>query len=407
MRSPRTAVKKPDWLRLTEFQQSLLVVKDSVDGIGAGRAYLLLPLAAQLRALLVEKRRDNCALLLSVAAEFGAELTVFAGPQVAGSSDAAATLIDWGAQPFSAERQSADQTELSINQFLDWRVLRINGNAFSVGQLIKIAAEKGGGAHHPAAVPPDVIELLTFRALGLSPLRSILTAVGGVVLALGSAMLRLLTDLDVHVIVMLPQDRTTIICLLDAHDPLTGGRIQMNVDPLGRVVAHCVGVDSFWWRLASSDLLTPDERSHVMLSVRVSATLHTEASISLNSAPATKLDMPQPTLLSNAEQDYEIMTNRAFDNSTLSGEFALASIAMARAGQNLADDASLLLDRARLPDAENERYLLLRPGEALQFGTRASGAAPPPPSGSTVVDSPPDGYTASSLRERWRGQRRS
>jgi hypothetical protein len=128
--------------------------------------------------------------------------------------------------------------------------------------------------------------------------------------------------------------------------------------------------------------------------------LHTDARLFVNGAPAGQFTSLKPALLSSAEQDYEVMSNRAFDNSTLTGEFGLGGVLISQGGFNLADDAEVLSEMLNPAD----RYLLFTPGDTLHFGTRSSGAAPAPAAGSTAVEQPPDNLALAQLRARWQGQ---
>jgi|GEM_PF-6923292 len=393
---PFRVIPKPDWLRLTGLEQALLVVRDSLDGIRSGKGYFALPLAGQLRALLADRRRDSPALLPKMADELGVGISIFAAPEI-NAEGTGELIINLGGHPISFDRLSSDQVEVTLDAALDRRVLRIKQSEYTVRELIKIAAEKGGGAHHPPGVPEADYDLLTFRELGLRPMQIVLESMGQVSLSVGRALIRELCDLDLHVVVVLPPTRTTIICLVDARDPESGARLSLHMDPLGRVILHAVGVDGSWLRLASDSLAPSAKQVHVMASLRLSPALHTVAAIAIDGTPAGQIDVAKPTLLSSSQQDYEVIINRAFDNSTLTGEFALARVAIARAGFNLVEDAEIVQEMA----APAERFNHFLAGDTLQFGTRSSGEAPAPAPGSTRIDNP-EMLSLSELEGRWK-----
>jgi hypothetical protein len=390
---------KPDWLRLAELEQSLLVIRDALDGLEVNRVHQMLPLSGQLRALLVEKRRENPPLLIELAAALGVDIRLFAGPEIGNDATDQEMLLDVGGTPLSSERLSADQDELSVEQFLSRRMLRVKGTSYSIAQIIKLAAEKAGGAHHPRNVPEDILELLTFRSSGFRPLPMALMSIGRAVLRIGRDLIRRICDLDLHVIVILPTQRTSSICLLDAHDPATGAKITLAVDALGRVSVTVVAVDGWAWQVHSETIVAPMQPLHILFSARLTTRLETEASIHVDGQLAARVTYQRPTMMSDFAQDYEIVCNRAFDNSTLTGEFGLATMSIVAAGQNAYDDADLLHEMKER--RESDRWLLFLAGDTLQFSTRAKAVPPPPPDGATVVHAP-DRYSLAELRDRWK-----
>lgn len=368
----RPNVRKPDWLRIAELEWSLLVVRDSVEGLANGQRHMALPLSAQLRALLLEKRRGNAPLLLSLSREAGVELSLFIGPAVSPDASREGMLIDIGGVPISSERLSTDQIEVPIAKALDHLVLRIGADLFTIGQLIKIGAEKAGGAHHPEVVPARVARLLTFRQLGLQPLTMLLVAVGRAVLRLGRLLLASLCDLDLHLIAVFRAERTAVLCLFDAYDPETEARIRLLLDPIGHLTASVVSVDGMTWQVTSETIVTNETRCHLYVGMRLSTLMGTEVTIAINGQSAGRFTLQIPTVLSGFQQDYEVRFNAARDNTTLTGHFALGSVQLSPAGVDLTADAARFLEHATGTSATDERYLLFEPGDTLRFGTLAS-----------------------------------
>lgn len=384
----RPSVRKPNWLRIAELEWSLLVVRDSVEGLANGQRHMSLPLYAQLRALLLEKRRGNEPLLPALSREVGMELSLFIGPPVSPDTSREGMLIDIGGLPISSERLSTDQIEVPIAAALDHRVLRVGADLFTVGQLIKIGAEKAGGAHHPEVVPARVARLLTFRQLGLQPLTMLLVAVGRAILRLGRLLLASLCDLDLHLIAVFRAERTAVLCLFDAYDPETEARILLSLDPIGRVTASVVSVDGLTWQVTSEARVKDEARCHVYVGMRLSTLMGTEVTVAINGQPAGRFTLPIPTVLSGFQQDYEVQFNAARDNTTLTGHFALGSVLLSPAGVDLTADAAHFLEHATGASVTEERYLLFKPGDTLRFGTRASRRSTS--SGSTLRTVEPD-----------------
>lgn len=385
----RKGVKKPDWLRLAELEQSLLVVRDAVEALDAGRGHQSLALAAQLRALLVEKRRKNPPLLLAIADELRVQLTLFIGPPISADPSREEMLIDLGGMPVTANRLAADQQEIPLAEVLDHRVLRVRGDTYSIGQLIKIGAEKAGGAHHPEVVPEDVARLLTFRQLGIQPLKMVLVAVGRAVLRLGFGVLRSLCDLDMHLVAVFPSNRSAVLCVFDAYDPETEARIVVLLDPLGRITLSVVSVDGTGWTVLSEALVSAEMRIHLCVSIRLTASMHTEVSMSIAGRPAGRFSFTKPSVLSGFLQDYVYMFNGARDNTLLSGGFALASIQFGPAGEDLATDAAVFAENAAPSAPSSERYLMIPPGLNLSFGTKANRGTSGEQSSPTGEETPP------------------
>lgn len=398
----RAGVMKPDWLRLAELEQSLLVVRDAVEALDAGRGHQSLALAAQLRSLLVEKRRKNPPLLLAIADELGIELTLFIGPPISAEPSREEMIIDLGGMPVSADRLAADQREIPLVEVLNHRVLRVRGDTYSIGQLIKIGAEKAGGAHHPEVVPEDVARLLTFRQLGIQPLKMVLVAIGRTVLRLGCSVLRALCDLDLHLVAVFRANRSSVVCIFDAFDPETEARIVVLLDPLGRLTLSVVAVDGTGWTVVSDALVSAEQRIHLSVSIRLSVMMHTEVSIAISGRPAGRYTFTKPSVLSGFLQDYAYMFNGARDNTSLSGGFALARIQFGPAGEDLAADAALFAENAEPSAPSSERYLMLPPGLNLSFGTKAAQEVADGHSVPLGEPSPPHDLSLEQVISRWR-----
>ena len=128
---------------------------------------MLGPLYGQLRLLLSEKRRDIKPLLFHVAELLKEELKMNCVPPLVQAPcfprENTLLLIEPGGPEISSERQLAAQQEYDLESFLDEELINFMGKILSIRDLIKVSAEKLGGAHNPDHMPDYSARLMRIQ----------------------------------------------------------------------------------------------------------------------------------------------------------------------------------------------------------------------------------------------------
>ncbi len=153
-----------------ELLLSLQVVRDASRGLQNGAAHQVLPLAGQLRALLLEKRRDAHALLLHFATVAGVEprLYVMPDPQTALLPHLPQPDVLISGFPFSTSRVLPKQVEIPLGDLVGRELVRHEARGYTIEELIKYYANRAGGSHYSRSIPESFARLLSYEVPGVS-----------------------------------------------------------------------------------------------------------------------------------------------------------------------------------------------------------------------------------------------
>lgn len=164
-------IPKPLGYRIQELIQSLQVIRDSLEAVRQGHLHQFIPLYGQLRALLSEKRKGNQPLLLTIAKEIGMQLEIYAMPGV--DDDKALPselkkdlLLHLAGFPVSLHRELPGQCLITIEKFLDQKILIYEQKRYTPKDVIEFFANKAGGAHFSPDMDQDFTQLLSFGLFG-------------------------------------------------------------------------------------------------------------------------------------------------------------------------------------------------------------------------------------------------
>lgn len=315
-----------------ELLQSLQVVRDSVVLIKGGAEHQVIPLAGQLRALLLEKRRDAHPLLLSVVEALGVDARVHVMPasEEGLPEGLPEPIFHLAGFPFSTERELPGQVEIQLKELADRELVRFESRGYSVRDVIKFYADRAGGAHYSKAVPEAFARLLSLNAGHLLATRPMLSTamrqIGEAVLSVALEAIRQRTDCDwfLHLAVPAPREGAA---LLDAAYPGTPMRMTVSLGKRGLVRVVASGLDRRTVAVESGEIdwgddhclrisLRHDNRLLAHLSLKVDEDIH-EATCS------------GPVFLESNVRDYDLLVNRGHDGPNREGAIlALAELAV-------------------------------------------------------------------------------
>lgn len=110
---------------------------------------LLVPMSAQLRAMLLDQRKDSKALVFRLSEFFhDSSLELFAIAAGNGVEQTSPPLFGFADPRFSVRKTHNDQTKIALRDALDLHVAWVDGKEISVADLIKFKCDKLGGAHY-------------------------------------------------------------------------------------------------------------------------------------------------------------------------------------------------------------------------------------------------------------------
>lgn len=196
--------------RLADLRASLLVLRDSLEAIKNRKLHFIIPIFGQLRALLVEKRRDNEPLLLDLATRFRIDPSIYWMPgspeELSRATGIEPPVFYMGGFPMSLRKELPRQEPISINDLIKKEILFLKNSRYSIERVIKMCAEKAGGAHWAQRLTEDEKNILSFNIflVGLQPTHQALAQFASVILEYGFFLLSTITTQHVHLFALIP-----------------------------------------------------------------------------------------------------------------------------------------------------------------------------------------------------------
>lgn len=134
--------------------------------------------------------------------------------------------------PLSLEQELEAQKQISMEKFLDHKILFYNGKTYTTRQVLEFFANKAGGTHYAADLPKDFAELISFGVFDQPVLVNALYQVGAITYELGLRLLRRLADFEMHLLILVPpQDLKEPAYVFDSKYPDSAMRIFYRFDP--------------------------------------------------------------------------------------------------------------------------------------------------------------------------------
>jgi len=193
-RAMKRHVRKSKRQRLEELRQALVVIESGLQSaFQTGEEAHFLPVVGQLRALLVASGQTP--LLLDLARELGFPLEFYSIPLDALDNDEMAAIlgpsrIQWTGDSLGphAEPPLLSQ-KVTMEAWLASTQVVVGQQKISGEELLRMVANKLGGAHYDPTMPPELAAQVPFRLGGVSSMYLTLARLGEVVLYLGRTLL--------------------------------------------------------------------------------------------------------------------------------------------------------------------------------------------------------------------------
>jgi hypothetical protein len=306
---------------MQELLRSLLVIRDSLEGLTQGKPHQILPLFGQLRALLAEKSKDNQPLLLDLAGVLKKEVKLWAFPGTDQDKfpvlpEPAEVLLRIGGLPLSTHKTSPNQQLLSLREVLDQKMLVYRGRHFSRRQLIKLFAEKTGGAHFPKRVPAEVLEVTALEVNGAPAIHQAIVQFARAIFECAATLLRELCDFSVHFYMLVATSEPRVGgVIFDASYPNTAMRIIFGSSPLGQLTFTVIGLDGFAAQVASERLIDWSTPHHVAIHHHLDERLDSRVAITVDGDPYAEAQVPHPVFLTRELNQYRRFMNRSLEDA--------------------------------------------------------------------------------------------
>ena len=352
---------------VTELLQSLQVVRDSLTGLSQGGAHQVIPLSGQLRALLLEKHRDAHALLLEVAEQLGVTPTIFVmdGIDAAMPSGLPEMTFHLAGFPFSLRRERAHQSEVPLHELHSRKLIRFEGQDFSLRQIVEFFAHKAGGAHYSKSVPESFARIFTIGVPDMFSARdALINALGQIARAVyetGVDLVRRVTDLDLYLDLGVLSD-VPLSHLLDAAYPDSPMRLSIALGQDRHLVVQAVGINGHGLAVRVPELISWVEPHLVHVSIRHTDELVTVLRVAIDDeVVAAEARSQNPVFLPSQIRDYDMFINKAVDGDVTGSAMALGQLAVL--GHSAPADMARALTHFVASRADSDRRVVLyKPG---------------------------------------------
>jgi len=193
-RAVKRDVRKSRQQRLEELRQALVVIETGLQSaLQTGEQAHFLPVVGQLRALLVASGQTP--LLLDLARELGFPLEFYSIPLGALDNDEMAAIlgpsrIQWTGDSLGPHPDPPLLSQkVTIEAWLASTQVVVGQQKISGEELLRMVANKLGGAHYDPTMPPELAAQAAFRLGGVPSMYLTLARLGEVVVHLGRALL--------------------------------------------------------------------------------------------------------------------------------------------------------------------------------------------------------------------------
>ncbi len=189
-----SAVRKSQRQRLEELRQALVVIENGLrTSEQTGDEAHFLPVIGQLRALLVSSGQTP--LLLDLAKELRFPLEFYSiQPDYLDNEQIAEILgpkrIQWTGDSLAAEPvPPIIRQRVTMEKWLSSTQVVVNEKKISGEELVKMVANKLGGAHYDPKLPPELAAMALFNLGGVTSFYRTLVCLADVVVQLGRKLL--------------------------------------------------------------------------------------------------------------------------------------------------------------------------------------------------------------------------
>ncbi len=335
-------IKKNFGYRVIELSQSLMVIRDSISMIKNGQTHQIIPLSGQLRALFMEKHKGNKPLLLTIAKELKHELNFYSMEKADVPVDG--LMLQMSGFPLSLERELPGQQLIKIENFINGETISFGGNPYSMKDVIGFYANIAGGAHYSADLPQDMADLLSLTFGGQAPLIAIaLVQFGEIAYKLGHRLLKKVIDMDLHLLLMIPEKVESIAYVIDLKHASSSMRLSLKVRPSIQLIFEMQGLAGNYAVVHIERAFDWKKPHHIKLSVETDESLNTILAVFVDGDYVARSTFPQLIIILNDPSIYNLYINRSADIPDSGLEMACANFAIYNADQSNLDKARTLV----------------------------------------------------------------
>lgn len=354
-------IPKPLPHRMQELIQSLLVLRDCIAAVKAGNLHHFVPIYGQLRALLIEKAKNNKPLLLDLASTLKQPMDIWctgeAGQELAGVPPEwkEAMVFNAFGFPVSLHQQYTGQEMTSIEKFLERNIVYYAKRHYKAADIIGFFANNAGGAHYAPNIAKDFAQMLTIGLNGQPVLVNFLLQIAEVTYALGLRVLKRLNDTEIHLAVVIREQKNEGVgFLFDTRYDATLMRASIVMQQESRIVFRVVGVDGFQVQVATNRLIDFTKPHYMVFLHQIDDKLNTRMSIMVDGERFGETVVNTPCFFVNELRAHTSYINRSLDKENTGAEWAMFSLAITDPEGSFTDRSRIFVEFANMISDEKK-----------------------------------------------------
>lgn len=361
-------IPKPLPHRVQELIQSLLVLRDCIEQVRSGKLHHFIPIYGQLRALLIEKAKENKSLLIDLASILKQPMDIWcmgpAGPEEILMSPEWEALFNVSGFPISLHQQLPAQKLISIEEFLDHKIIYYEKQHYKTSEIISFFANNAGGSHYSTKVKKDFAQMLTIGLNGQPVLINFLLQIAEVTYDLGLRVLKRLNDIEIHLAAIIAdQEVKGNMFLFDTKYPDTPIRASIVLTTDKSIAFQVTGLDGLRTHVVTHRLIEFSKPHYIVFLHQIDNKLNTNMKILVDGENYGEQTFNAPCFFVNELRAHITYHNRSIDEENTGAQWAMFSLAMTDSEGSLTDRSRLFVHFADLiTDEEKSGVVYMQNG---------------------------------------------
>ena len=154
-------MKKSTGRQYIELFYSLQIINDSLSLISLGKKYHVIPIAGQLRAILIKDKQTPVPLYYAIQKILEVKQYIYLSTIPEKIKISKDCECYFNVMNVSLERDKLHYQKEDIGKWLQYCIVETPQKSFTIEEVIKIVANKNGGAHYNEEISNDAVLLYT------------------------------------------------------------------------------------------------------------------------------------------------------------------------------------------------------------------------------------------------------
>ncbi|MGL5355411.1 MAG: hypothetical protein ACRDAQ_02500, partial [Cetobacterium sp.] len=196
-------MEKSSGTKFLELFDSLKIINDSLNFLKEGKEHQIIPLSGQIRAILFDNKDSNkknkTPLILEVAQNIKYDTDIYLLERKE-KITTRGLVFSYEKPIISLEYINKDYKKIKLQDYIKTKICKIGGEDKTIEQIIKVFANKNGGAHYDPKVPKFLYELSLFKIGEKSLVTCIIQDLGEILHKICLRMLRKKTEFEFQIL---------------------------------------------------------------------------------------------------------------------------------------------------------------------------------------------------------------